>query len=320
MEILLSGQAAAVVRMDLRAHLMKEIPEPDSGLADVIHAIAAGTLTIAGRLRRWGLNELDGMTGRQNVHGEMVTQMDAYAHSELLNACRACKRVSKLVSEEADRAKEFSAPGGFHVYIDPLDGSSNVEVCVPVGTIFSIYDAQSTAATGRAQVAAGYAVYGSSTQFVYTAGRGVHAFTLDPDTGSYVRYAAHIRMPQFGGIYSVNQAYEPGFQPEYRAYLDLLRAGLGGRAFSLRYVGSLVSDFHRTLFKGGVFLYPGKKLRLAYEANPLAWIAEEAGGMATDGERPILDVPAKAIHQKTPFLFGSTEEMTALAEVLRRYR
>ena len=322
MELILNEPSADTGHTGPGTHLLQQNPQSDPGLAQVVDAIAETTKAISDRLRCFGLNQLRGTVGRANVHGEAVTCMDDYAHRAIVTACRACPFVAMIVSEEAEKAMAF--PGmrdrrSYEVFVDPLDGSSNVDVCVPVATIFSIYESP-RGATGRSQVAAGYALYGSSTQLVYTAGEGVHAFTLDPQTGGYRIYASDIRMPNFGGIYSVNQAYANRFPPAYRAYLDRLAEGLDGRPFSLRYVGSLVSDFHRTLWKGGVFLYPGEKLRLAYEANPLAWIAEAAGGVATDGARPILDVESTGIHQRTPFLFGSVEEMTALEAMIGRYR
>src|SRR5262245_5765419 len=322
MELLLNEPSAETGEAGPDSHLLRQQPQSDPGLGEIVGALAEATRTISERLRCFGWNGLQGVVGRENVHGEAVTCMDQFAHQEIVTACRACPSVAVVVSEEAEKPMSFPRMRDrrcYEVFVDPLDGSSNADVCVPVATIFSIYESP-RGKTGRSQVLAGYALYGPSTQLVYTAGMGVHAFTLDPAAGRYRRYASGIRMPKFGGIYSVNQAYARNFHPAYRKYLEMLGAGLEGRPFSLRYVGSLASDFHRTLCKGGVFLYPGEKLRLAYEANPLAWIAEQAGGVVTNGESPILDLECTDIHQKTPFLFGSVEEMTALERVIERYR
>ena len=175
---------------------------------------------------------------------------------------------------------------------------------------------------GRRQIAAGYVVYGPSTMFVYTAGHGVFGFTLDPAIGAYVLSHEHLLMPPQGTYYSVNEANADAFPEPYRRFLADLRAGRAGRAYSSRYVGSLVADFHRTLLKGGIFLYPptqsrpSGKLRLMYEANPIAFLAEQAGGLATNGHIPILDVPPTDLHQRTPFLVGSPTEMELLMTML----
>jgi fructose-1,6-bisphosphatase I len=206
-----------------------------------------------------------------------------------------------------------------------LDGSSNIDVNVTVGTIFSIFalpesdrytDANSACLQpGAHQLAAGYVVYGSSTIMVYTTGHGVHGFTLDPAVGEYVLSHENIRMPSEGNIYSSNDAYWDTFPAEYRDYIMHLRSGATGRKYALRYIGSLVADFHRTLLRGGVFLYPptkshpGGKLRLLYEANPVAFIAEQAGGIALDGRQRILDIEPKTIHQRTPLVIGSRAEL-----------
>jgi fructose-1,6-bisphosphatase I len=224
---------------------------------------------------------------------------------------------------------------GKHVVVfDPLDGSSNIDVNVSVGTIFSILRREpdrtgqrdplvDVLQAGRRQLAAGYVVYGSSTMLVYTAGNGVAGFMLDPSIGAFILSHENIRMPAHGSLYSVNEANADSFPEAYRAYLARLRSGETGRTYSSRYIGSLVADFHRTLLKGGIFLYPPTKhfaqgkLRLMYEGNPIAFLAEQAGGMATDGKRPILDIQPTSLHQRTPLLVGSNTEMEMLMEMLR---
>jgi fructose-1,6-bisphosphatase I len=233
--------------------------------------------------------------------------------------------VAVLVSEENEEPVTFDrAPetGKYIVVFDPLDGSSNIDVNVSVGTIFSIFRRtagqdpdEAVLQPGWKQVAAGYVVYGSSTIFVYTAGHGVFGFTLDPSIGAYVLSHDHMKMPQQGTYYSVNEANEKKFPAHYREYLERIRSGDLGREYSSRYIGSLVADFHRTLLKGGIFLYPptdshpNGKLRLLYEANPMAFIAEQAGGVATDGVRRILEIQPHDIHQRTPLVMGSQVEM-----------
>jgi fructose-1,6-bisphosphatase I len=219
------------------------------------------------------------------------------------------------------------------VVFDPLDGSSNIDVNVNLGTIFSVMrrreedDGDITASVlrpGVEQVAAGYVIYGPSTMLVYTAGDGVHCFTLDPTVGAYVLSSDMLRMPEQGPYYSTNDGNSDSWPQVYRDYLTMLRSGkLCGKSYSARYIGSLVADFHRTLLKGGVFLYPptektpGGKLRLLYEANPLAMIAEQAGGMAIDGKGRILDLQPVSIHQRTPLVVGSRCEVEALERMIR---
>jgi fructose-1,6-bisphosphatase I len=219
------------------------------------------------------------------------------------------------------------------VVFDPLDGSSNIDVNVSVGTIFSILRRDPNPAGARdplsdvlqpglRQVAAGYVVYGSSTMLVYTTGNGVAGFTLDPSIGAYLISHERITMPEQGSMYSVNEANADTFPEPYRRYLAALRAGELGRAYSSRYIGSLVADFHRTLLKGGVFLYPptrqfpAGKLRLLYEANPIAFLAEQAGGQATDGKGRMLAVTPTSLHQRVPLLVGSKREMELLMKML----
>ena len=246
--------------------------------------------------------------------------------------------VAALVSEENEEPVTFDRGAGEGKYVivfDPLDGSSNIDVNVNVGTIFSIYrreegrrdegrreedrreEAESATGLdsvlqpGNRQVAAGYVLYGPSTMLVYTAGRGVFGFTLDPTIGAFVLSHERMQMPEKGNYYSCNEANSTHFPEQYRTYIDDLRNG----GYSSRYIGSLVADFHRTLLKGGVFLYPPTashpdgKLRLLYEANPLALIAEQAGGMAINGEESILNLQPRGIHQRTPLVVGSRSEV-----------
>jgi fructose-1,6-bisphosphatase I len=266
------------------------------------------------------------------VQGEVQQQLDVYADKALVHCLGIRENVAIIASEENEEAITFDGrrnKGKYVVVFDPLDGSSNIDVNVSVGTIFSVLElppdvSEDTDATlcclqpGVKQLAAGYVVYGSSTIMVYTTGHGVHGFTLDPSIGAYVLSHENIRIPECGKYYSSNDAYWDTFPPEYRDYLTWLRNGGMGHGYALRYIGSLVADFHRTLLTGGVFLYPPTlknpqgKLRLLYEANPVAFIAEQAGGRATDGTRRIMEIEPTDIHQRTPLVVGGTAEMDAL--------
>jgi fructose-1,6-bisphosphatase I len=218
-----------------------------------------------------------------------------------------------------------SENANYAVVFDPLDGSSNIDVNVSVGTTFSILrrpegvsldePEQWVLQPGSKQIAAGYVVYGSSTILVYSVGNGVHGFTLDPSVGAFILSHPNMQMPKQGQYYSVNEAYRDSFPPRYGEYIDRLRGGVLGHKYASRYIGSMVADFHRTLLKGGVFLYPPTeshsdgKLRLLYEANPVAFLAEQAGGTAIDGTRRILDIQPDSIHQRTPLVIGSRVEL-----------
>jgi fructose-1,6-bisphosphatase I len=291
----------------------------------LLSGITLATKMIQAKIRQAGLIGVLGAAGAINVQGERQQKLDVYANRALLHCLGLRDSVAILVSEENEQPVTFDrAPesGEYVVFFDPLDGSSNIDVNVSVGTIFSIfrrppYSDTSSAVLqpGTRQVAAGYVVYGSSTILVYTAGRGVFGFTLDPSIGAYLLSHDNIVMPEQGNIYSVNEAQSDTFAPPYREFLNRLRSGALGREYGSRYVGSLVADFHRTLLKGGVFLYPPThaypegKLRLLYEANPLAFIAEQAGGVALAGQKRVLEIPPHQIHQRTPFVVGSRVEM-----------
>ena len=293
----------------------------------LLSGITLATKIIAAQIHRAGLVDIIGRTGRVNVQGEEVQKLDEFANDTLLRCLGYRDNVGILVSEEADDPhviKESGEKGNYIVLFDPLDGSSNINANVSIGTIFSILsrdpkiDGGDVLAhvlqPGFKQVAAGYVVYGSSTVLSYTAGQGVHMFTLDPSIGAFVLAQANIRMPKASKIYSVNEAYSADFPEGVQNYLQWVKSKESG-GYSSRYIGSLVADFHRTLISGGVFLYPATKkspkgkLRLLYEANPLAFVAEQAGGMATDGRMRILNKQPKAMHERTPLFIGSKEEV-----------
>jgi fructose-1,6-bisphosphatase I len=310
----------------------QQFPEARGRLSWLLSGITLATKMTESKIRRAGLLDILGPLNHTNVQGEVQQKLDVYANQALLHCLGVRDSVAALVSEENEEPvmlERSEGSGEYVIVFDPLDGSSNIDVNVNVGTIFSIFrlpegakDGGSSAILqpGTRQVAAGYVVYGPSTILVYTTGNGVFGFTLDPAIGAFVLSRENIRMPESGNTYSVNEANAESFPATYQHFLRKLRMGELGRKYSSRYIGSLVADFHRTLLKGGIFLYPptashvGGKLRLLYEANPLAFIAEQSGGIATSGRERILDIQPHDIHQRTPFVVGSSAEMTAFLE------
>jgi len=306
-----------------------------TGLAEVVGAIAAAARQIERKIRLAGLNDVYGAVGAVNVQGEQQQKLDVFANDLLTELLGKTPQVAAIVSEEDEGPVEFErADAEFAVVFDPLDGSSNIDVNVNVGTIFSVVRVvgdvvASVLRPGTEQVAAGYVLYGPSAVMVLAfgketagAGKGVAAFTLDEED-RFVLTAEGLTMPEQGPYYSANEANAASWPEVYRAYLQgLVRGELGGREYGARYIGSLVADFHRTLLKGGVFLYPPTKktprgkLRLLYEAYPLAMIAEQAGGAAVDGETRILEVRAGGIHDRTPLVIGSRTEVEALRKAV----
>lgn len=292
----------------------------------LLSGITLATKIIASHVRRAGIEDVLGETGTKNVQGEMVQKLDVIANETIVNCLGYRGSVGIMVSEEDDKPriiKEFGHQAKYIVLFDPLDGSSNIDVNVSIGTIFSILGRRENVSETRVldhilqpglqQVAAGYVLYSSSTVLTYTTGNGVHMFTLDPAVGAYRLVREGVTIPRSGKIYSVNEAYRTQFSKGIQDYLDWTKTDEAGR--SQRYIGSLVADFHRTLLKGGVFLYPPTanapegKLRLLYEANPLAMLAEQAGGAATDGEQRILEKVPKKLHERTPLIIGSRDEV-----------
>ncbi len=322
----------------LEQHILlnqKRFPGASGEFSLVQSGITLASKLIQAKVRRAGLADILGAHGAVNVQGEIQQKLDVYANEVLLHCLSVQQSIGILASEENEHpltVAHGSPAAKYAVIFDPLDGSSNIDVAGSVGTTFSILrrpeDGEPEDVSrwvlqpGSKQVAAGYVVYGASTVLVYTVGSGVHGFTLDPAIGAYVLTHENIRMPQQGKYYSVNEANRDAFPPAYNQFLDRVRGGELGTRYSLRYDGSLVADFHRTLLKGGIFLYPptsehpGGKLRLLYEANPIAMLAEQAGGRASDGRRRILEIQPDSIHQRTPLLAGSLIEMTELARCL----
>lgn len=300
----------------------------------LLSGITLACKIIASQISRAGLLEIVGETGEVNVQGEEVQKLDVIANQTLVKCLGYRGNIGLLVSEEDEEPHVISDSGDKGKYIvlfDPLDGSSNINANVNIGTIFSIMERPERNVDGNVkadvlqpglrQVAAGYVIYGSSTVLAYTAGFGVHMFTLDPSIGAFVLAQENVQMPASGKIYSVNEGNRRKFPEGVQKYLDWVESEESG-GYSMRYIGSLVADFHRTLVRGGVFLYPqtkkspGGKLRLLYEANPLAFLAEQAGGMATDGFQRILEKQPRTMHERTPLIIGSKDEVKKVLSFL----
>lgn len=286
--------------------------------------VATATKAIAHQVNRAGLVGLAGAAGGTNVHGEGVQKLDMLANDTFVAALASTGDLAGIASEEMEEILPIAASHPEYVFLmDPLDGSSNIDVNISIGSIFSVHRkirAGSEAALedflqpGCRQVLAGYCLYGSSTMLIYTLGDGVHGFTLDPDMGAFRLSHEEIRTPKTGPYYSVNEGNSPRWETALQREVEAMKAE--GR--SARYVGSLVADFHRNLLKGGLFLYPPDrkhkqgKLRLLYEAAPLAFIIEQAGGAASTGTLAILDVRPESLHQRVPLIIGSVDDVTRM--------
>ncbi len=303
-------------------------PGATGELSGLLSELIVAAKVISAEVNMAGLADILGVSGKTNIQGEQVQKLDEFANNTIIRRMARCGYICVMTSEEEDDiipVKE-GYEGKYTLAFDPLDGSSNIDVNVNVGTIFSIHrrasqwrkgSREDLLKRGRDQVAAGYIIYGSSTIMVYTVGEGVHGFTLDPSVGEFFLSHPDIKMPEESKYISVNEGNHRYWSDEMRQYIDYLRQEdkASGRPYSARYIGSLVADFHRNLITGGIFLYPSDsknpdkphgKLRLLYEASPLAMIAEQAGGRAiTDEGRTILDIEPGDLHQRVPLIIGS---------------
>lgn len=317
-------------------------PFAKGDLTRLLNHIGVGSKLVNREVRAAGLVDILGKAGKSNIQGEDVMKLDEFANQKFIKVLSSSGEVCAIASEENHDIitfdKSFAREGKYVVCIDPLDGSSNIDVNVSIGTIFSIYRRISEQGSvpeesdilqpGTKQVAAGYVIYGSSTMLVYTTGLGVTGFTYDPSIGEFCLSHKHIEMPKDGTIYSVNEGYYHQFSEGVQKFIDSCKGEQkdGSFALSLRYIGSMVADFHRNLLKGGIYMYPstyqqpGGKLRLLYECNPIAFLAEQAGGLATDGTgMRIMEITPEAIHQRTPFFAGSMQMVETLEKYNRKY-
>lgn len=307
-------------------------------LSTLLHHIGTAAKMVNTKIRRAGLVEILGKSGAINVQGETQQKLDIYADEVFIDALLSSGECCGLASEENQSeivfTDAFGRDGKYVVCIDPLDGSSNIDVNVSVGSIFSIYRRLSPRGEkaakedflqpGSRQVAAGYVIFGSSTMLVYTTGNGVNGFTLDPSMGEFCLSHPDIKTPADGSIYSVNEGKYIRFPAGVKQYIKYCQESdiKTNRPYTSRYIGSLVSDFHRNLLKGGIFLYPEYenaprgKLRLVYECNPISFIAEQAGGKASDGQKRILDLEPSSLHERAPLYVGSTNMVNKLEEFL----
>lgn len=310
----------------IERHILENQPQEARGeFTNLLYDIALAAKAIAHKTNRAGLLDVLGHAGSVNVQGEVQQKLDIYADRIIFRLCDHTGRLCVMASEEQEDIVPIPPQyekGKYVLVYDPLDGSSNIDVNVSIGTIFSIFRCldwdkrgrlEDVLQSGRKTVAAGYVLYGASTMLVYSTGAGVHGFTLDPELGEFLLTHEKMRVPEPPKYYSINHAYFGRWSEEVQRYVRWLsgRDGSDAPTLSARYIGSLVADFHRNLMSGGVFAYPADatkpegKLRLLYEAAPLAYLIEQAGGYASDGSGPILDLQPESLHQRVPLFIGN---------------
>jgi len=315
-----------------------DFPHASGELSSLLASIRLAAKIVNREINKAGLVDITGAIGSENIQGEEQQKLDVYANDKFKAALEARDQVCGVASEEEDEAvafnKELNQNAKYVVLMDPLDGSSNIDVNVSVGTIFSIYRRVSPVGTpaieedflqpGEKQVAAGYVIYGSSTMLVYTTGNGVHGFTYDPSIGSFCLSHENMMIPEKGKIYSINEGNYIRFPMGVKKYIKYCQESMpeDNRPYTSRYIGSLVADFHRNLLKGGIYLYPSTeshpkgKLRLLYECNPMAFLIEQAGGLASDGKNRIMTLKPTELHERVPFFVGSKEMVRKVEEFL----
>lgn len=317
-----------------------DFPYAKGELSRLLRDIGIAAKIVNREVNKAGLADILGDAGETNVQGETVKKLDVFANEQFIAALSYGGECCGIASEENEDMICIDTPvsknAKYVIAIDPLDGSSNIDVNVSVGTIFSIYRRISLSGPctmedflqqGTEQVAAGYVIYGSSTMLVYTTGKGVNGFTLDPSIGEFCLSHPNLKMPKSGKIYSINEGNYIHFPEGVKKYIKYCQEedSQTSRPYSSRYIGSAVADIHRNLLKGGIFIYPptakapSGKLRLLYECNPLAFVIEQAGGRATDGSRRILEIQPKALHQRTPLFLGSSDMVDKVEEFMTKY-
>jgi fructose-1,6-bisphosphatase I len=318
-----------------------DFPHASGELSSLLASIRLAAKVVNREINKAGLVDITGAVGSENIQGEEQQKLDVYANDKFKAALEARDQVCGVASEEEDEAvafnKELNKNAKYVVLMDPLDGSSNIDVNVSVGTIFSIFRRVSPVGTpptqedflqpGDKQVAAGYIIYGSSTMLVYTTGNGVHGFTYDPSIGSFCLSHENMMIPDDGKIYSINEGNYIRFPMGVKKYIKYCQESVpaDNRPYTSRYIGSLVADFHRNLLKGGIYLYPSTeshpdgKLRLLYECNPMAFLIEQAGGLASDGMNRIMELKPTELHQRVPFFVGSKSMVKKVEDFLAEF-
>mgnify|MGYP001369159317 CR=1 FL=1 len=317
-----------------------DFPYAKGELSRLLRDIGIAAKIVNREVNKAGLVDILGEHGSINIQGEAVKKLDVYANDQFIAALSAGGETCAVASEENEELvhidNHVSRNAKYIVCVDPLDGSSNIDVNVAIGTVFSIYRRTSFGGMveekdylqkGNEQVAAGYIIYGSSTMLVYTTGKGVNGFTLDPSIGEFCLSHPDMKCPKSGLIYSINEGNYVHFPDGVKQYIKYCQVedAKTSRPYASRYIGSLVADFHRNLLKGGIFIYPSTlkspkgKLRLLYECNPLAFIIEQAGGKASDGFRRILDVQPSSLHQRTPLFIGSSDMVNTAEEFMSKH-
>lgn len=317
-----------------------DFPYAKGELSRLLRDIGIAAKIVNREVTKAGLVEILGETGETNIQGERVKKLDVYANNQFIAALKAGGEVCAIASEENDEIipidSEISKNAKYVVAMDPLDGSSNIDVNVSIGTIFSVYRRTSLSGPGTLedfmqrgteQVAAGYIIYGSSCMLVYTTGKGVNGFTLDPSIGEFCLSHPNMKTPEVGNFYSVNEGNYLHFPDGVKKYIKYCQEEdkTTNRPYSSRYIGSGVADIHRNLITGGVYIYPtttkspNGKLRLLYECNPLAFIIEQAGGKASNGNKRIMEVPLAELHQRTPLFLGSSVMVDKVVEFMLKY-
>ncbi len=318
-------------------HAQNKFPGATGELSQLLRDIGLAAKIISREVNKAGITNILGFEGSENVHGENVKKLDLFANEQLISALSRSNITCMVISEENEGLVRLSGEAGkYIVYMDPLDGSSNIDVSVSIGSIFSIYmrpegkkklPKTDALQPGTKQVASGYVLYGSSTVLAYTTGLGVSMFTLDPSIGEFILNKENVEIPDFGNIYSADEGsynfWDPGLK-EYVKYCQEIDKKTG-RPYKARYIGCMAADVHRTLLQGGIFIYPDStkypngKLRLMYECNPLSFIIEQAGGLATDGKQRIMEIQPTSLHECTPVYIGSRKNVKKFQEFFEKH-
>ncbi|XP_076355538.1 fructose-1,6-bisphosphatase 1-like [Tachypleus tridentatus] len=313
----------------------KRFPGATGDLTVLLNSILTACKAVSSAVRKAGIAKIFGIAGQTNVQGEEVKKLDVLANELFINMLQSSFTTCLLISEENDQVIEVEADkrGKYIVCFDPLDGSSNIDCLVSIGSIFAIYRKATTGPpteqdglqSGRNLVAAGYALYGSATMVVLSTGNGVNGFMLDPSIGEFILTDPNMTIKPRGKIYSINEGYACLWDKPVTEYVQRKKSPQNGKPYAARYVGSMVADVHRTLKYGGIFMYPATKdspsgkLRLLYECNPMAYLIEQAGGIASTGKIPVLDVIPEKIHERSPIFLGSTEDVEEILDLYKQY-